>query len=85
MLDKTIPRNNCAPFDVQLGPTCVNLLLFVHNVPGLDRGFYFYFRSEERAEAVRGRAILPSCGIAWKQENPFICFEKGIFGTSHTE
>jgi SagB-type dehydrogenase family enzyme len=53
MLDKTIPRDNHAPFDIQLGEPCVNLFLFVHNVVGLDRGLYFYFRSEDRIEAMR--------------------------------
>lgn len=52
MLDKTIPRDGRAPFDIQLGEPCVNLLIFVHNVNGLDRGLYFYFRSGEKVEAM---------------------------------
>ena len=48
ILDKTIPREDFAPFDIQLGEPCVNLLIFVHNVQGLARGLYFYFRGEDR-------------------------------------
>ncbi|MDR3553914.1 MAG: SagB/ThcOx family dehydrogenase [Syntrophobacteraceae bacterium] len=59
LLDKTIPRNDCAPFDMQPGEPRVNLLLFVHNVHGLARGLYFYSRSEQGAEDMR-RAADPS-------------------------
>jgi len=44
ILDKTLPRNKFAPFDVELGEPCVNLLLFVHNVRGVEPGMYFLVR-----------------------------------------
>jgi SagB-type dehydrogenase family enzyme len=34
MLDKTIARSDCAPFDMEPGHPCVDLLLFGHAVPG---------------------------------------------------
>ena len=47
MLDKTVARNDCAPFDVQLMEPAVHLFLFVHNVEALDQGLYFFFRNDE--------------------------------------
>lgn len=44
MLDKTIPRNDHAPFDVELGNPSVHLLLFVHAVRGLSPGLYCFLR-----------------------------------------
>jgi SagB-type dehydrogenase family enzyme len=46
ILDKTLPRNACAPFDAEIGEPCVNLLLFVHNVKGLESGMYFLIRDK---------------------------------------
>jgi SagB-type dehydrogenase family enzyme len=79
MLDKTIPRDNCAPFDIQLGEPSVNLLLFVHNVHGLDRGLYFYFRNEDGLEAMR-RASDPA--FLWERVEagePLYLLRKGDF------
>jgi SagB-type dehydrogenase family enzyme len=45
ILDKTLPRVHCAPFDADLGEPSVHLLLFVHRVDGLERGLYFLLRS----------------------------------------
>jgi SagB-type dehydrogenase family enzyme len=53
ILDKTIPRHNCAPFDVQLIEPAVNLLLFVHNVDSLAQGLYFFFRNETHKNQIR--------------------------------
>jgi SagB-type dehydrogenase family enzyme len=53
ILDKTIPRKNTAPFDVELAPAHVHLLLFVHNVVGLAQGLYFFFRNEEDRNIIR--------------------------------
>ncbi len=46
MLDKTLPRDACAPFDFGLTVPCVHLLLFVHRVTGLEPGLYFLLRAE---------------------------------------
>jgi SagB-type dehydrogenase family enzyme len=45
MLDKTIPRNGCAPFNIMLGEINVHLLLFVHRVEGMVPGLYFLVRN----------------------------------------
>src|SRR5207247_5405687 len=46
MLDKTLPRDACAPFDLGLTVPCVHLLLFVHRVTGLEPGLYFLLRAD---------------------------------------
>ncbi len=53
LLDKTLPRDRCAPFDIGLGPAAVHLLLFVHNVSPLARGLYFFCRNPADREALR--------------------------------
>lgn len=53
ILDKTIARNACSPFDAQLGEPALHLLLFVHNVDGLERGLYFFVRNQTDAEALQ--------------------------------
>lgn len=46
MLDRTIPRGACAPFNLELGEVSVHLLVFVHRVGGLEPGIYFLVRNE---------------------------------------
>jgi hypothetical protein len=53
MLDKTLPRRECAPFDVELGPVRVHLLLFVHRVTGLTPGLYMFVRDEKDVELLK--------------------------------
>lgn len=45
MLDKTLPRQDCAPFDADIGAPCVDLLLFVHRVLDLVPGLYCFSRT----------------------------------------
>jgi SagB-type dehydrogenase family enzyme len=45
ILDRTIPRADCAPFDVCLGDAAVHLLIFAHRVRGIDPGIYFLIRN----------------------------------------
>jgi SagB-type dehydrogenase family enzyme len=45
-LDKTRPRDGGAPFDLELGETNINLLIFIHSVEGLIPGLYFFLRNE---------------------------------------
>jgi SagB-type dehydrogenase family enzyme len=52
MLDKTLPRDACAPFDLGLSVCCVHLLLFVHRVTGLEPGLYFLLRAERDLPAL---------------------------------
>jgi SagB-type dehydrogenase family enzyme len=53
MLDKTLPRNGCAPFDLGLAGPCVHLLLFVHRVTRLEPGLYFLLRAERDFPALQ--------------------------------
>ncbi len=53
MLDKTLPRDECAPFDLGLTAPCVHLLLFVHRVTGLEPGLYFLLRAERDLPALQ--------------------------------
>ena len=46
MLDKTLPRMDVAPFDVELTEPLTHLLLFVHNVTGVTPGLYFFVRQD---------------------------------------
>ncbi|MBI4658755.1 MAG: nitroreductase family protein [Verrucomicrobia bacterium] len=55
MLDKTLPREACAPFDLGLSVPCVHLLLFVHRVTGLEPGLYFLLRAERDLPALQRR------------------------------
>jgi len=47
MLDKTLPRDRRAPFDVEIFDPCLHLLIFVHAVSGLQRGLYFFLRRDD--------------------------------------
>ena len=53
MLDKTLPRDACAPFDLGLTVAYVHLLLFVHRVTGLEPGLYFLLRAERDLPALQ--------------------------------
>ena len=53
MLDKTLPRDKCAPFDLGLNAPCVHLLLFVHRVTGLEPGLYCLLRAERDLPALQ--------------------------------
>jgi hypothetical protein len=50
ILDRTVPREKCAPFDVDIGVSSIHLLLFVHRVESLRKGLYFLCRNEDDIE-----------------------------------
>lgn len=82
MLDKTIPRNHRAPFDVELGEISVHLLLFVHRVRGIESGLYFLLRDGSALEEMKG-----TCGtfLLWERVTdapmtvPLYLLQKGDF------
>jgi SagB-type dehydrogenase family enzyme len=79
MLDKTLPRKGCAPFDVDLIHPSVHLLLFVHQVEGLSPGLYFFFRNTNDIEPIKDRA---KSGFLWKpveKKFPLYLLETGNF------
>jgi SagB-type dehydrogenase family enzyme len=53
ILDKTIPRNHSAPFDLEFGDTSVHILIFVHRVVNLDPGLYFLIRNENDLAGIK--------------------------------
>lgn len=55
ILDKTIARNNKAPFDMELGNSSVHLVLFVHRVEGLEHGVYFLVRNKDDFADIKSR------------------------------
>ncbi|MCH7615910.1 MAG: SagB/ThcOx family dehydrogenase [Nitrospinae bacterium] len=79
MLDKTLPRDTAAPFDVGLGPVRVHLFLFVHRVKDLTSGFYMFVRDEKDLGALR-LACRPD--FLWepvKKDFPLYLLAKGQF------
>jgi len=55
ILDRTSPRDSFSPFDVEISPTYISLLLFVHRVRGLERGLYTYIRNKEHLKLFKER------------------------------
>lgn len=79
MLDKTLPRNGCAPFDAELIEASTHLLIFVHHVEGLAPGLYFFCRNAQDLSPLK-RLAHP--GFIWQPvEDPFPLYllEEGNF------
>lgn len=55
MLDKTLPRGDCAPFNSGLSSSNTDLLIFVHRVIGLGSGLYFYHRGGNDLEDIKSK------------------------------
>jgi len=53
ILDRTLPRKSFSPFDVEISPTYISLVLFVHRVEGLKKGFYTYIRNKRHLSLFR--------------------------------
>ena len=54
LLDLTIPRRGCAPFDAGPGDVALHLALFVHRVVDLQQGLYMLCRDEADLCNIRG-------------------------------
>jgi nitroreductase len=79
MLDRTLPRDGGAPFDVGLGEPALHLLLFVHRVSDLEPGLYFFCRDESDLRDVR-RQTRPD--FLWEPVQagfPLYCLHRGNF------
>ena len=79
ILDKTLPRSDCAPFDADLGEPLLHLLLFVHQVEGLTPGLYFFIRNPDAQASIKS---LTHSKFGWKpgEENfPLFRLETGDF------
>jgi len=64
ILDKTLARNACSPFDAQLGEPTVHFVLFVHSIDGLERGLYFFVRNQTDIQALK-RSLQAE--FVWRQ------------------
>jgi hypothetical protein len=53
MLDKTLPRMDCAPFDAELIGALTHLLIFVHSVVDLAPGLYFFLRAKNDLDELK--------------------------------
>ncbi len=79
ILDKTLPRDDYSPFDVELSPVYVNLFLFVHRVEELPRGLYLLLRNESTGELLAGKV---SEELLWERVSgdiPLYLLKEGDF------
>ena len=53
ILDKTVPRQGCAPFDAGLGDVAVHLAIFVHRVVDFQQGLYFLCRDNSGVQDIK--------------------------------
>jgi SagB-type dehydrogenase family enzyme len=87
MLDKTLPRDTCAPFDLGLTAACVHLLLFVHRVTGLEPGLYFLLRAERDLPALQSRSAGCHRHFLWRPVDeglPLYLLQAGDFQSTAT-
>jgi SagB-type dehydrogenase family enzyme len=81
MLDKTLPRSACAPFDAEAPAPRINLMLFVHSVTGLPQGLYMFIRNPAHREVLQG---LCRSDFLWQpmiSNDHLYLLEKGSFRT----
>jgi nitroreductase len=79
ILDKTLPRSNVAPFDVNLGDPALHLLIFVHRVEGLAPGLYFFIRKNKALDPIQN---LTRSKFLWdpiEKDFPLFLLEEGRF------
>lgn len=84
MLDKTIPRQYGAPFDVGLYDVSVHLLLFVHRVENMESGLYFLVRNQKEHDQLKEKF---SSEYRWKKINeqlPLYLLKTGDFRQTAT-
>lgn len=84
MLDKTLPRDACAPFDLGLTVSCVHLLLFVHRVTGLEPGLYFLLRAERDLPALQQKCHRHFLWRPVDEARPLYLLQAGDFQSTAT-
>jgi SagB-type dehydrogenase family enzyme len=84
MLDKTLPRDTCAPFDLGLIVSCVHLLLFVHRVTGLEPGLYFLLRAERDLPALQQKCHRHFLWSSVDEALPLYLLQAGDFQSTAT-
>jgi SagB-type dehydrogenase family enzyme len=79
MLDKTRPRNTCAPFDVELMHPSIHLFIFIHQVTDLAPGLYCFLR---RAKDIYLWKNSAGANFAWQsieKDFPLYLLQNGNF------
>ena len=82
ILDRTIPRDGCAPFDTGIGNPSINLLIFAHRITGLEPGLYFLVREKKNVEEIKRKL---RSGFLWEkvpeapEALPLYILERGDF------
>ncbi len=82
ILDRTVPRSCCTPYDGELGGTSVHLLLFVHKITGLPPGLYFLIREKRDLQKIKEKCRP---GLLWEKVPetpatlPLYLLERGSF------
>jgi len=79
LLDRTLPRQGHAPFDVGLEAPAVHLLLFVHRVQEMAPGIYFLFRNQEDIQEIQA---LSRSDFSWdrvEKNLPLFLLQQGNY------
>lgn len=79
ILDRTRPRDDHSPFDIELIEPTIHLLLFVHSVHGLQQGLYLFLRNDQDLDELQN-ACRPQ--FLWQQVEegfPLYFLEPGNF------
>ncbi len=77
ILDKTLARDHCAPFDLHLIDPSIHLLIFVHRVEDLESGLYFFIRNDNDLEEIKRST---RSGLLWDrvdEDLPLYLLETG--------
>ncbi len=53
ILDRTVARDLASPFDAEISPNYVSLILFVHRVEGFPKGLYAFIRNKKHLHLMR--------------------------------
>jgi SagB-type dehydrogenase family enzyme len=79
MLDKTQPRNTCAPFDVELMHPSIHLLIFLHHVTDLAPGLYCFLRRAKDIDLLKKSAGASFVWQSIEKDFPLYLLQKGNF------
>ena len=79
ILDKTLARGNCSPFDAGLMDPSIHLLIFLHKVEGMTPGLYFFFRNDTDIGTIRQ---ISRSDFMWKraeEDFPLFLLKEGNY------
>jgi SagB-type dehydrogenase family enzyme len=84
IVDKTLPRDGCAPFDVELTEPMVHLMIFVHQVDDLAPGLYVLIRAPKALEPIMRMTRSQFLWTPVENDYPLFLLEKGDFRQTAT-